>query len=287
MNGKGIDAFRGRTLTVATLHGKERAIGPAFRAGLGVLGVRVAEIDTDRFGAFSGEVTRELEPRAAAEAKARAALAATGCDLAIGSEGSFVPYPAAPLLTLDEEWLVLVDARDGRAYAHRHATLDAVFAGRRCESIEALLAFVALQPFPEHALVVRPREHWRTGDGIHKGLLDRLTLERIGRALLDAHGELWVETDLRAHCNPTRMRAIERAAGAFAEELATPCPHCESPHFRVLRSLPGLPCSECGEPTDMARALERGCDLCGHRAAVARPDGLRAADPAQCGACNP
>ena len=283
----GADTFRGRPLTVATLHGKERAIGPAFRARLGVAEVRVAAIDTERFGAFSGEVARELDPRAAAEAKARAALAGSGGGLAIASEGSFAPYPAAPLLTLDEEWLVLVDARDGRAYAHRHATLDAVFAGRRCESLEALLGFVALQPFPEHALVLRPREHWRTGDGVHKGIVDRPALERIGRALLDAHGELWVETDLRAHCNPTRMRAIERAASAFAEELATHCPGCDAPHFRVLRSLPGLPCSECGEPTELARALERRYDPCGHLAEVARPDGLRAADAAQCGACNP
>ncbi len=272
---------------VTTLHGKACASGPAFRVCLGPAGVRVAALDTERFWAFSGEVARELDPRAAAEAKARAALAERGGELAIASGGSFVPYPAAPLLTPDEEWLVLVDARDGRGYAHRHATLDAVFAGKRCESLAALSAFVALQPFPEHALVLRPSERWRTGDGIHKSIVDRPALERIGRELPDAHGELWVETDLRAHCNPTRMRAFERAASAFAEELATHCPRCETPHFRVLRALPGLPCSVCGERTELARALQRRCDPRGHLAEVAHPDGLRTADAAQCGACNP
>ena len=280
-------AFDGRTLLVATLHGKERAIGPAFRARLGVASVVAAAIDTDRFGAFSGEVERALDPRAAAEAKARAALEERGGDLALASEGSFVPYPAAPLLTLDEEWLVLVDARSGRVHSHRHATLDAVFAGRRCSSLEALSEFVSLQPFPEHALVLRPRERWRVGDAVHKGLVERSQLERVARELLAAHGELWVETDLRAHCNPTRMRAIESAARAFADELATPCQRCGAEHFRVARMLPGLPCAGCGEPTDLARALERRCDSCGEIAEAPRPDGLCSADPAQCGACNP
>ena len=281
------DAFRGRTLLVATLHGKERAIAPAFRERLGVASVVAAAIDTDRFGAFSGEVARELDPRGAAEAKARAALIEHGGELAIASEGSFVPHPAAPLLTLDEEWLVLVDARSARVHVHRYATLDAVFAARRCTSLEALLEFVALQPFPEHALVLRPRERWSAGEPVHKGIAERGTIERLARDMLAAHGEVWVETDLRAHCNPTRMRSIEHAARSFADELATPCPRCSAPHFRVARSLPGLPCADCAEPTDLARALERRCDSCGLSLELPRPDGLPAADPAQCAACNP
>ena len=281
------DAFRGRTLLVATLHGKERAIAPVFRERLGVASVVAAAIDTDRLGAFSGEVQRDLDPRSAAEAKARAALAEYGGELAIASEGSFVPYPAAPLSTLDEEWLVLVDSRSARVHVHRHATLDAVFAARRCTSLESLLEFIHRQPFPEHALVLRPRERWSPGDRVHKGIAERATLERLARELLAAHGEAWVETDLRAHCNPTRMRALEHAARAFADELATPCPHCLAPHFRVARPLLGLPCGDCGEPTELARALERRCDPCGLSLELPRPDGLTAADPAQCAACNP
>ena len=279
--------FAGRKLVVATLHGKERALAPALAPTLGLADVSVAALDTDRFGAFSGEITRVLEPRAAAEAKASAALAEFGGDLALASEGSFVPYPPAPLLTLDEEWLALVDARLGRTFVHRHATLETVFAGRRCTSLEATLAFARAQPFPEHSFVLRPHQGWSAGDPVAKGVNSFEELERVARALLARFGELWLETDLRAHHNPTRMRAIAAAAHDFAAELATPCPRCSAPHFRVARSLPGLPCEACGEPTDLVRARVCACHLCGHELELSRADARTAADPGSCGACNP
>jgi hypothetical protein len=279
--------FAGREVAVATLHGKERAIASPFAELLGIARCIVAPVDTDRFGAFTGEVRRELEPRAAAEAKARAALAQFGGDLAIASEGSFVPYPPAPLLTLDEEWLVLVDARSGRVHAHRHATLDVAFAARRCTSLSALSSFVSQQPFPAHSWVVRPRERWSLGEPIFKGVADVADLEARAAELLKSYGEVWVETDLRAHHNPTRMRAIAAAAREFASELATPCPRCAAAHFRVARSLAGLPCSACGEPTELTRLRVRACEVCGEQRELPRADGRLQADPGSCGACNP
>lgn len=279
--------FTGRTLAIATLHGKERAIGPALAEPLALAGWAAASIDTDRFGAFSGEVQRLLEPHAAAEAKARAALAEHGGDLAIASEGSFVPYPPAPMLTLDEEWLVIVDARQHRVFTHRHATLEAVFAGQLCTSLEALRAFVRKHPFPEHSLVLRPRERWRVGDPVEKGVNSIERLEQAARELLERCGTLWVETDLRAHHNPTRMRAIAAAAREFALELTTPCPACRGPHFRIVRALAGLPCEACGEPTELTRVRVRACEACGHELEIPRSDDRRAADPGSCGACNP
>lgn len=279
--------FARRALAVATLHEKERAIGPPFVELLGVERCVALPIDTDRFGAFSGEVRRELAPRAAAEAKVRAALEQFGGDLAIASEGSFVPYPPAPLLTLDEEWLVLVDARAGRVYSHRYATLDAVFAGRRCTSSAELSAFVGAQPYPEHALVLRPRESWSAGDPVFKGLVKLAELKDRAETLLAEHGEFWIETDLRAHHNPTRMRAIAAAAREFAAELATSCPRCTAPHFRVVRTVAGLPCVACGEPTDLVRARVRGCEICGEERELPRADGRFEAEPGACGACNP
>lgn len=279
--------FASRALKVATLHEKERAIGPPFVELLGIARCIVAPVDTDRFGAFSGEVPRELEPRAAAEAKARAALAQFGGDLAIASEGSFVPYPPAPLLTLDEEWLVLVDVQSGRVHSHRYATLDAVFAGRRCTSMAALSSFVAEQPFPEHSFVLRPRERWSVGEPVFKGVVDPSAMRAHAETLLADYGELWIETDLRAHHNPTRMRAIAAAAQEFAVELATSCPSCVAAHFRVVRTVAGLPCAACGEPTELVRARVRGCDVCGEQRELPRADGRLEADPDSCGACNP
>ena len=57
------ERFSGRTLAVATRHGKERAIAPPFLEGLPLAQVVVVpDLDTDRFGTFSGEVERRLSP---------------------------------------------------------------------------------------------------------------------------------------------------------------------------------------------------------------------------------
>ena len=44
--------------------------------------------------------------------------------------------------------------------------------------------------------------------------------------VIAAQGACWVETDMRAMMNPTRMRVIGEAAERFAAELARGCPVC-------------------------------------------------------------
>ena len=279
--------FAGRTLVVATMHGKERVIGPALAERLPLAGWRVVQgLDTDRFGTFSGEVRRERSPRDSAEAKARAALE-LGHDLVVASEGSFGPHPVVPFVSCDEEWLVLVDAVHGAVHEQRLLALETAHAGRACASLEELAAFVEGAPFPAHALVLRPREVLASGDELHKGITDRAELERRARELLHRHGGLWVEVDLRAHHNPTRMAVIERTARALAAELATPCPRCAEPWFRVVEHVPGLPCSDCGTPTESTRALRRACASCAHSTLEPRADGRTREAPMHCPECNP
>lgn len=43
---------------LGSMHGKHRAIAPAFGLHLAAGGVPTQQLDTDRFGAFSGEVAR-------------------------------------------------------------------------------------------------------------------------------------------------------------------------------------------------------------------------------------
>lgn len=162
-----------------------------------------------------------------------------------------------------------------------------VHAGRECRSLEDLHAFVARLPFPEHALVLRPRQVPSYGDTLHKGITRLDALERLARPLLAEQGSLWVEVDLRAHRNPTRMGVIQRAGREFAAELATPCPACGAAWFRVVEHLAGLPCSDCGLPTPTTLALRRSCDPCGCAREEPRPDGRRHELPASCPACNP
>lgn len=282
------ELFAGRELLVATMHAKERAIAPAFLESFALASCRaIAGLDTDRFGAFSGEVRRALDPRSTAEAKARAGAALAEAELVIASEGSFGPHPASPFLSCDEEWLVLWDARSGLARAHRYLTTEVVCGGTACTQWDEVRAFAARVPFPSHGLVLRPEQRWSPGDPVRKDLLDLDALEAAARELLRDHDRLWVELDLRAHRNPTRLRAIERAAHEFASELARLCPRCGAAHYRVVEALPGLPCGECGEPTRSVRARARACADCHAREEEPRADGKLVEDPGFCELCNP
>jgi hypothetical protein len=284
----GIDRFKGRVLGVASMHGKEHVIGPAMMAHLPLAGViAIPDLDTDRFGAFSGEVERGTDPRTACMHKARHGAEASGLDLVIASEGSFGPYPPAPFMSCDEEWLVLLDLRDGTELVHRHVSLNTVFGGEECHNEHEVTAFAARMKFPEHHLVLKPTAAWRHGDRVLKGVGDLDTLLEGARMLLSEHGAVWVESDLRAMANPTRMQVIGEAAKAFAADLARCCPACGLFHFAITQALWGLPCSQCGFPTRSTRAHLRECRGCGHRQEDAREDGKMMEDPQYCDLCNP
>lgn len=280
--------FAGRTLGVATIHGKERVIGPALLQHLPLAGYHaIADVDTDRFGAFSGEVQRTTDPLTACIAKARHGAEVSGMDLVIASEGSFGPYPPAPFVTCNEEWLVLLDTRDDTVFHQRHVSLRTVSGGEACTSRAAVSAFAERMQFPEHQLVVRPREHWRSGDRVVKGIANAEQLHQVAEELIATHGTCWVETDLRAMANPTRMAVIAETAERFAQELSTLCPSCGACWFRITEALPGLPCLGCGWPTQSIRAFRRHCRVCDHSADTPRDDGRTGEDPGACGVCNP
>jgi len=296
MNGKendprsavSLERFAGRTLGVSTIHGKERVIGPALMKVLPLASVHaIAGVDTDRFGAFSGEVQRTTDPLTAALAKAKHGAEVSGLDLVIASEGSFGPYPPAPFLSCNEEFLVLYDARDGAVYEHRHVSLETVFGGEECSTLRAVLAFAERMKFPEHGLVMRPKERWERGDRMHKGIHEQEQLRHHADALLTAHGSVWVETDMRAMANPTRMAFIAETAERFAGELARSCPSCGELYFRITGTTPGLPCGLCGWPTASIRSYTRSCRACSHSEQEKRPDGRTEEDPRYCDHCNP
>jgi len=283
-----LDRFAGRTLGVATIHAKEQAIGPPLIAALRLSGcTAIAGLDTDRFGAFSGEVQRTLEPLETCIAKAKHGAEVSGMDLVIASEGSFGPYPPAPFMPCNEELLVLYDACDDKVFFQRHVSLETVFGGDSCSSWAQVSAFAERMKFPGHGLVVRANEKWSAGDSMVKGILDRDALRSAAERIIAAHGTCWVETDMRAMMNPTRMKVIGEAAARFGEELKGACPVCGACWFRITGTRSGLPCALCGWPTESIRSMERGCWQCSHVQIEPRPDGKLEEDPQHCGNCNP
>lgn len=273
---------------MATLHGKESVIGPPLVKALALDGHRAIQgVDTDRFGAFSGEVQRTLDPLSAAIAKAKHGAEVSGMDLVIASEGSFGPYPPSPFLSCDEEILVLLDTRDDSTYHFRHLSLTTAFGGEQCSSVGSVERAAERLKFPSHGLVLRPTEKWSVGDHVEKGIQDIGRLRAVAAAFLASHGGVWVETDMRAMMNPTRMNVIGETAERFASELASTCPACSSFFFRITGADPGLPCELCGWPTESIRRYNRTCATCGFTQVEPRPDGKRVEQPQFCQHCNP
>lgn len=272
--------YRGARVALGTRHGKERAVAPPFVQHLGALVVPTRDLDTDAFGTFTGEVPRVGGMVEAARAKARAAMAELGLPLGIGSEGSFGPHPLVPWLPLGMETLVFVDESRGIEVVESRPSRSTNFAAVTLQPDTDLPDFLARVGFPEHALVVR------AAGTIEKGVRTPDQLDDVLRRAR-AHAPVSLETDMRAHLNPTRMAEIGALADRLATRLAISCPNCGAPGYGERDVVRGLPCEACGGPTGEIAALVHACSACGHATEQPRPDGRATADPAQCPACNP
>ena len=268
--------YHGRRVALATQHGKLRALAPPLARRLGLV-VEPAAIDTDAFGTFTGTTVRTGTAAEAALAKARAGMAAAGLDLGLASEGSFGPHPWLPFGAGGVETLAFIDAPRGLELTLSAVSRRTNFAQHEVSAGTDIAAFLTRVGFPSHALVVKGPD----GDVLATGVQDMATLSPLA----------WpgnrLETDMRAHMNPTRMAAIRSLAGRLAARLAALCPDCGAPGWGQVDLLRGLPCSSCNQPTQGVMAIIDGCTVCHHRETRPRPDGVTAASPASCDWCNP
>ena len=282
-----MSGFAGRTLVVATMHGKERVIAPLLEERLGVRCVVARGLDTDRLGTFTREVPRAGDMLEAARAKALAGMRLLGADLGVASEGSFGPDPVVPFLPSNRELLLLCDSSQGYEIQGQHRSLDTNLAKAWVATPAEALAFAERVGFPEHGVIARLDEH--SAAGLRKEVRDAAELSAAVEGLLgEAGGPVLLETDMRAHRNPTRMEVIGRAAESLLDALEATCPSCAAPGFAVSELRRGLPCAWCGSPTDLPREEVRSCAPCG--ASAEAPSALVAqggADPRWCDRCNP
>lgn len=281
-------AIAGKQAVIATMHGKERVIAPLLQGAL-QLQVEVAKgLDTDRFGTFSREIERAGSQVDAARAKIAAAFERhPDAPVAIASEGSFGPHPSIPFVALGREIVVLFDRETGLQVIGRHADMATNFQHVQVADVAAALDFAERVDFPAHGVIVMA-----CADGVpaptcfvRKAIETTDDLARTVTAALSLGGAAQVETDMRAHRNPTRLRAIKRATLDLVRRCRSPCPLCARPGFAMTERLSGLPCADCGVPTIAVRAQRWACEGCGHR--QERPVAAVDADPGLCPACNP
>jgi hypothetical protein len=272
--------FEGREICIATMHGKEKVIGPALEEAF-KMKYSVAAFDTDLLGTFSGEVERLLTPLEAAREKCRLALEMNDAEIAIASEGSFGTHPTLYFMPSDEEILLLVDRKNDLEIAVKHTSLQTNYGYYSTESEEPVADFLKRVKFPSHALIVK------TADYIEKGIQSREQLDRAINACFSLHGHYQLMTDMRAMYNPSRMSVIQEATDKLIQKMQSQCPGCSRPGFRITDALKGLLCSTCSMPTRSVKTVIYSCEGCHYTEKSDFPEGKTEEDPMFCDFCNP
>ena len=280
-----VAVYAGQRIALLTQHGKERVIAPVLESALGCRVERVAGYDTDLLGTFTRDIPRAGTQIEAARKKARVSMELAGLPLGLASEGSFGPDPFAGMFPWNVELLVWIDderelevvgVAQGKANFSHLLTADWA----------AAETFARQSGFPGHHLVVRPEGE--DDPRIRKGIAAWAELEAAFAWALNqsASGRVFLETDVRAHANPTRMDNIRLAAEDLAKKLCSLCPACGTPGFWIVEQVAGLACADCGASTREIRADLYGCLKCEHRETRERAD-VEYADPGRCDTCNP
>ena len=285
LKSKKTSIFNNRDIVIATKHKKEQVIAPLLKKALKVNCIIPKHFDTDAFGTFSGEIEREVSPVEAARLKCLKAIELSGCDMAIASEGSFGSHPSIFFAHADSEIVMLLDKKNNVEIWTYEISTKTNFNGEEVNSYTELMKFAKAAQFPTHGLILRKSKD--DLEDIFKGITLTKDLKKHYRYLSEKHGKVYVETDMRAMYNPTRMRVIKSATVNLIQKINCLCPACDAPGFSVTKAIPGLPCSDCGMPTRSTLTHIYECKLCKHIIEKQFPNGLFKEEPTFCDFCNP
>jgi hypothetical protein len=277
--------FEGRKVVIATQHKKEKVIAPWLKSELGLEAFVTNEYNTDALGTFSGEIPRVGDPVEVLRKKCIGAMDLLSAEIGIANEGSFGPHPAAYFAPADEEWVILIDRKNGWEIVERVVSLSTNFSGGSFDNWEDVQSFAHQVKFPSHALIAK-KEKDQYYDCV-KGISDWHHLEKLFRHFYKISGSIYLETDMRAMNNPTRMLVIEDATRKLIEKVNSLCRNCGSPGFGVSLVSKGLPCGLCGQPTSSALKHIFKCLYCENREEKNYPNGKQFENPMYCDFCNP
>ena len=283
----GAISFRDSTVVFATNHGKALAASESFTR---VLNTTIKEliIDSDRVGTFSGEVERPGSMLDALRGKVRLTREATQERFVLVSEGSFGQAGGLGFVAQGTEMLMLHDSVTGVAVVEQYVSWDTNYATASLKNTDELRRFLPRIDFGSHALVLYP-EGLSPIQLVRKGMTTWHEAEEAFTASLAASpaSAVLAMSDMRAHVNPTRMKAIQACCELLVQRLATGCPKCGSGGFGLVATVPGLLCAGCGAPTERAKAEKHACVVCKANIQKPRSDGRTTADPGECQWCNP
>ncbi len=286
MNSKiNTNLFKDREILIVTKHLKEKVIAPILEQELG-LRCCVSEIfDTDQLGTFSGEITRKSDPLTTLRQKCQLAMEIEGFELAIATEGSFGNHPSIFFAVANDELIMLYDKKNNIEIVERVLSLNTNFNETLITSKLDLESFLDKICFPSHAVILKDqKENPKT---IIKEVTNWQLLKEHTDAFFNQNKSFYIETDMRAMHNPTRMTVIEEACIKLVKKAKSLCPSCFLPGFGIVEAKAGLPCDCCAMPTRSITAFVYRCKGCNFEKEEPFPHGKTTEDPMYCDFCNP
>ncbi len=277
--------FKGRTLLIVTKHKKEKVMAPILEKELGVICITTENFNTDDFGTFSGEIERKYDPITTVRNKCLKAMQLFNCDLAVASEGSFGQHPEIFFAPSDDELLIFIDKKNNIEILARELSTNTNFKGSEIDSEIDLIKFANDAKFPSHALILRKSKV--SNVDVFKGITTTLKLKKYFKILMDKYGNVYIETDMRAMYNPTRMKVIESTTKKLLKKIKSQCPSCKAPGYSVIDAKPGLLCKNCGAPTRSILLHIFSCQTCNFSQEKLYPHSKTSEDPMYCDFCNP
>jgi hypothetical protein len=183
-------------------------------------------------------------------------------DLAIASEGSFGSHPAAFFSSADDELVILIDLKNNLEIVVRKVSLKTNFAGKEILDITTFLSFLDQIQFPSHKVILKSSSE--NPFEFFKEITNKEEAVSVFKNLLSKYPNVYVETDMRAINNPTRMKVIKEATENLIEKVQSCFVKCGFPGFSIVESVSGLPCSSCNSPTKSTLYNVMTCSKCNH-----------------------
>lgn len=279
------DFFSGRRLLIVTKHEKEAVIAPLLEKALGVTCFVTEDFDTDSLGTFSGEIDRKDDALTTLRKKCWEGMQAEGFDLAIATEGSFGNHPTVFFAPANDELIMLVDQKHNLEIVERVLSMETNFDSSEIHTRDELNTFLEKVQFPSHGVILKnAAENWTK---IYKNITDYDSVETKFDEIIASSNSCFIETDMRAMYNPTRMKIINDVSFRLINKLHSVCPECLYPGFGVVGAEAGLLCSSCSMPTRSTSVHIYKCQHCNYESKVLYPNGKKNEDPMYCDFCNP
>lgn len=236
-------------------------------------------------GTFSREIKRPKSQLETARTKIKKGMKLSNADIGIACEGSFGSHPMAPI-PLNVELVLLYDRKENFEIFGSYEGAETNLSHLTTKSYDEVLKFADKAGFPEHYLILRP-----DNENSISIIKDINSFEKLKDAFnwcvsQSSFGNVFVETDMRAHANPTRMKNIEKATRNLMSKLLSFCPECGAPGFIIQDVVRGLPCELCGLPSDMTLKFIYNCHKCNYKNEQLYPRG-QVAPAMYCNYCNP